>query len=194
MTAFEHGTLAAVFAAEDAEAFVVTHVGPSDTVDLGEHPGAIDADVELPGGWSVSVTLLPERGRWSPRGDPGDWLSDPSAVAEPDHGALVTAVNAAARAIRLSVEGGRLPRRDASARRTTADGIQCRRELHIPQLTLPDCVRDDVQRLRSLYAGRHLDNPSAEVRIYRRRYLRSLVGQIRGRVRHVHSRGWGFWL
>lgn len=80
--------------------FTVTHVGPSDTVD---HPGAIDADVLLLCGWSVSVTLLPEGGRWAPRGE--HWLSDPSEVAEAARAALVAAVNSAARAAGLSVTG-----------------------------------------------------------------------------------------
>lgn len=84
----------------DRTTYVVTHVGPSDTVD---HPGAIDADVELPSGWSVSVTLMREGGRWIPAGE--HWLSDPFEVAETDRGALVAAVNSAAHAAGLSVTG-----------------------------------------------------------------------------------------
>lgn len=85
------------------EAFLVTHVGPSDSLDI---PGAIDADVELPTGWSVSVTLVAQRGRrgrWISWGGAVDWLSDPSEVAEADRGALVDAVNAAARAAGMGV-------------------------------------------------------------------------------------------
>lgn len=85
--------------------FTVTHVGPSDTLDI---PGAIDADVELPTGWSVSVTLVAQRGRrgrWISWGGAVDWLSDPSEVAEAERSALVAAVNAAARAAGLSVTG-----------------------------------------------------------------------------------------
>lgn len=91
--------------------FTVTHVGPSDSVDLGEHPGAIDADVRLTCGWSVSVTLLPahpgdrDPEQWVAWGYPDNWLSDPAEVAEGERDALVTAVNKAARAAGLSVEG-----------------------------------------------------------------------------------------